>query len=154
MCIALSTNPAAESSRCAGIDQRDDPPFLTTAAVARLSGLSSHTIALHARDGRLRSVRIGNYRFFATDNVRLWIDARRRKRLGVELPGALDPDSRLTVREREIVGHILRGAKTRDIAASLGIAVQTVHAHLRHIRLKLGVHRIRDVVGRFAIVEG
>jgi len=48
-------------------------------------------------------------------------------------------DRRLTTREREIVYLIYLARGTREIAATLGIRVQTAKNHLRNIFRKLGI---------------
>jgi HD-GYP domain-containing protein (c-di-GMP phosphodiesterase class II) len=48
------------------------------------------------------------------------------------------PES-LTVREREVLALVARGATNRVVAQSLGISTKTVNAHLEHIFTKLGV---------------
>jgi DNA-binding NarL/FixJ family response regulator len=46
---------------------------------------------------------------------------------------------RLTPREREIVHHVCRGMKNKEIAESLSITAGTVKVHLMHIFEKTGV---------------
>jgi len=43
----------------------------------------------------------------------------------------------LAPREREILGHISRGASNKDIGRALGIAETTVKIHVQHILRKL-----------------
>ena len=43
---------------------------------------------------------------------------------------------KLTPREKEIVVRVARGERRKQIAADLGISVNTVWAHLQRIRLK------------------
>jgi DNA-binding NarL/FixJ family response regulator len=47
-------------------------------------------------------------------------------------------DEPLTVREVEILRHLPRGNRNRDIAEKLLIAEETVKSHLKHIKAKLG----------------
>jgi DNA-binding NarL/FixJ family response regulator len=47
---------------------------------------------------------------------------------------------RLTSREREVLGLIIKGFKGKDIAERLGISEKTVAKHREHIRKELGVH--------------
>lgn len=49
------------------------------------------------------------------------------------------PDTSLTSRELEIVGHLADGDSNRDIARRLTISEATVKSHLVHIFGKLGV---------------
>ena len=69
-------------------------------------------------------------------------------------PGALAPllleAYGLTQRERELVGHLLRGASTRDIAAELGISGYTVQEHFKRIFDKLGVRTRIELMARIS----
>lgn len=46
----------------------------------------------------------------------------------------------LTSRERDVVRLLAQGKRNKEIAGNLGIAQQTVQAHIKSIFLKLGVH--------------
>ncbi|MFJ3922267.1 LuxR C-terminal-related transcriptional regulator [Streptomyces sp. NPDC090022] len=54
----------------------------------------------------------------------------------------------LSPREREVLGHVARMLSTEEVAAELGLSVNTVKTHLRGIYHKLGVSRRRDAVER------
>jgi DNA-binding CsgD family transcriptional regulator len=64
--------------------------------------------------------------------------------------GGLSPEFiekyKLTRREAEVTEVMLRGKSDREIATLLEIALNTVHAHLKHIYKKTGVR------GRFALM--
>ena len=45
----------------------------------------------------------------------------------------------LTAREAEVLEHVGRGLKNREIASTMNIALKTVEAHVERIRMKLGV---------------
>jgi DNA-binding CsgD family transcriptional regulator len=60
--------------------------------------------------------------------------------LGLLLPlDTLETPPELTPREREVLCWLATGKTDPDIAALLGISVRTVHKHLEHIYVKLGV---------------
>ena len=57
---------------------------------------------------------------------------------GEKLPRGLMRAS-LTPREREVLGHLLRGATNKDIAADLGRSLKTVELHVSRVLKKLGL---------------
>jgi DNA-binding CsgD family transcriptional regulator len=68
----------------------------------------------------------------------------RRRRVGSA--------SRLTLREREILGVVADGATNGEVAAMLGISPQTVRKHLENAYEKLGVHNRTGAVA--ALLDG
>jgi DNA-binding NarL/FixJ family response regulator len=73
-------------------------------------------------------------RFFAG------VTGRRAAAAGVS------PIDRLTDREREVFELIGRGLGTRAIARQLRVAVKTVESHHAHIKEKLGLKSVRQLV--------
>jgi two-component system nitrate/nitrite response regulator NarP len=51
-----------------------------------------------------------------------------------------DPTAELTTRERALLSALARGLANKDLAAELGISVNTVKFHLRNLYDKLGVN--------------
>lgn len=51
----------------------------------------------------------------------------------------------LTDREREVLGHVLKGRLNKQIAADLGIHERTVKLHRTGITTKLGVHSVAEL---------
>lgn len=59
----------------------------------------------------------------------------------------------LTARERRVLQLIAEGRTTKEIAADLGRAIETVRAHRKNLMTKLGIHKQTDLV-RYAVREG
>lgn len=68
-------------------------------------------------------------------------------------PGALNDQTSLSPREREILQLIAEGKSTKDIAFTLDISTKTVETHRRQIMLKLKLDSIAELT-RYAIREG
>jgi len=56
----------------------------------------------------------------------------------------------LTTREREAMGHLLRGLTSREIAQEMGISPNTVKAFFRLVMTKMGVSTRAGLIGRVA----
>jgi DNA-binding CsgD family transcriptional regulator len=57
---------------------------------------------------------------------------------------------RLAPRERDVVGRLISGASTRDIALGTGLTVSTVNTYLKRIFAKVGVHSRLELVARLS----
>ena len=55
----------------------------------------------------------------------------------------------LTPREQQILTHLARGYRSKEVAEELGISVQTVLTHIRNIYEKLQVRSRAEAVARF-----
>jgi RNA polymerase sigma factor (sigma-70 family) len=53
---------------------------------------------------------------------------------------------RLTVREREVMDHVVAGRQNREIAALMGISARTVEVYKARLMDKLDVRRVADLV--------
>ena len=58
----------------------------------------------------------------------------------------LAENHRLTVREREVLGHLYMGKTNPEIAAELYISVNTVKKHIKNIYDKMGINSRMEVV--------
>ncbi len=56
--------------------------------------------------------------------------------------------AQLTDQERLVLAQLMRTARYQDIAGSMGISINTVRTHIRHIYRKLGVKKRKDAVAR------
>jgi DNA-binding CsgD family transcriptional regulator len=54
----------------------------------------------------------------------------------------------LTAREREAIGHLLRGLTSKEIAQEMGISPNTVKAFFRLVMTKMGVSTRAGLIGR------
>jgi DNA-binding NarL/FixJ family response regulator len=73
---------------------------------------------------------------------------------GFELDSAAaDDGAELTPRERQILQLIAQGNSNKDIAALLGVSVNTVSVHRNNLMHKLDVHRTAELV-MYAIRKG
>jgi two-component system nitrate/nitrite response regulator NarP len=60
-----------------------------------------------------------------------------------------DPTAELTARERALLSALARGLANKDLAAELGISVNTVKFHLRNLYDKLGVNSRAQAIAFF-----
>jgi len=61
---------------------------------------------------------------------------------------ALLASTPLTPRERDVVGRLVAGHSTREIATNTGLTVATVNTYLKRIFAKLGVHSRVELLAR------
>lgn len=66
---------------------------------------------------------------------------------GVDVQAML-ANTPLTPRERDVVGRLVSGHSTRDIASATGLTVATVNTYLKRIFAKLGVHSRVELLAR------
>jgi two-component system response regulator DctR len=59
----------------------------------------------------------------------------------------------LTQREREVLGHILSGLTSKQIARELNVSPRTVEAHRKNLLRKLGIGSIKDLMLQLASPE-
>ncbi len=74
-----------------------------------------------------------------------YVDQRRKS--------VVDPVTRLSPREREVVQLLSEGKSTRDIANLLCLSIKTVESHRRNVMQKLNIDSIAELT-KFAIQEG
>lgn len=96
---------------------------------------------------------LANNRTFFTARAAEMLLTDFTERVATEAPAAVNPQSRLTPREREIVQMLAEGKSSKEVAAVLGISVKTAETHRANIMRKLQVHSISELV-RYAIRNG
>jgi FixJ family two-component response regulator len=65
-----------------------------------------------------------------------------------ETDGTAELFSRLTPREREVLGELLEGMRNKQIAAALGAAEKTIKVHRARVLQKMGVRSIAELASR------
>ena len=88
---------------------------------------------------------------FPNDDLLAAVDAAlARSRAALEahrdVRSARERLARLTPRERQVADCLVRGLRSKQIAAELGTAVKTVDVHRSRVMEKLGVDSIADLV--------
>jgi DNA-binding NarL/FixJ family response regulator len=97
----------------------------------------------------IREVHAGN--FFLSPAVSSFVVTDY---LGRETAPSPPPASRvLTSREREVLQLIAEGLTSKEIAARLGLATNTVRVHRNKLMAKLDIHKETDLV-RYAVKQG
>jgi DNA-binding NarL/FixJ family response regulator len=71
----------------------------------------------------------------------------------IDLPRGRDDDAPLTSREREVLGLVVDGLTSREIASRLLISLKTVEAHRANLMRKLDVSNVAQLV-RLALDRG
>jgi DNA-binding NarL/FixJ family response regulator len=61
-----------------------------------------------------------------------------------------DGTSLLSDREREVLGHLTKGYRYKDIADKLGISIETVKVHIKRIYEKLHIRSKSELIERFS----
>jgi two-component system response regulator NreC len=137
-------------------------------AAQRIIASSPHTgvlmVSMHADDGHIaQALRIGarGYIVKNVEDIHLVSAIRRVVAGDLVFPAAIIqqrehkvPLARaLSTRELEIVQFIAEGKSNKQIAAQLGLSVNTVAAHRGNIMKALRVHKTADLV-KYAIRHG
>jgi len=68
--------------------------------------------------------------------------------------GRLTEDEELTPRQQEILEHLARGMLYKEIAAALGVSLETVNNHIRQIYRKLHIRSRSQAVAKFFAGRG
>lgn len=71
-----------------------------------------------------------------------------------QAPRGPDPAAGLTAREREILDLLVQGFRYREIGERLGISLDTVRTHIRHIYEKMQVQSRTEATSRYLRWEG
>jgi two-component system, NarL family, response regulator NreC len=109
--------------------------------------LTKATAGSHVAEA-VRRVHAG--RLYLSPDVAPLVAQRRPHRRGAVVPRSA---ASLTQHERQVLQLIVEGRTTREIAADLGRAVETVRSHRRNLMAKLGVHKETTLV-RVAVALG
>ncbi|PZR05213.1 MAG: DNA-binding response regulator [Archangium gephyra] len=128
------------------LSMHDELLFAPRAVRAGASGYVMKEAATHALIAAIRVVLAGG----------LWVSPRVREQLS-QPEHTLPPDTlrelplhALTAREREVFSLLGRGLGTKAIAAELGISAKTIETYRAHIKEKLGIDSLSELIVRAA----
>ncbi|WES64684.1 helix-turn-helix transcriptional regulator [Microbacter sp. GSS18] len=147
-----SPGATAQLARMTGAPHAGDPLTIVHALVAGARRFARGEIGLMPRirvrtaDGVwliLSAAPLGGTADRAGDVVVTIEEARPQ-----EVIGLVADAFGLTARERDVVGMVLRGSDTKEIAAALHVSPYTVQDHLKSIFDKAGVASRRELVAR------
>ena len=71
---------------------------------------------------------------------------RARRAEASALDGLRSRYETLTAREREVMGHVVRGLMNKQVAGELGLSEITVKIHRGSVMRKMGVRTLADLV--------
>jgi DNA-binding CsgD family transcriptional regulator len=120
------------------------PVALASLANAVRRGTSQPRVQVPARSGGWLSVHGSVAKGLEQGNVALIIEPEQRAGVAPELCAAYS----LTRREQDVLGAVLRGSSTKQIAAELGISGWTVRDHVRAVFAKVGVQSRPELAAR------
>lgn len=123
--------------------------FIQQALDARAHGYLTKTEEADTLVRAIKEVMAGGAYFSKEVQSRIVVDSKGARLKGVPCTRA----STLTATERQVMGYLAQGMNVRMIAQHMNRAHKTVANHVDHIREKLEIHNMVDLV-RFAIREG
>lgn len=132
-----------------GLGPADRLPAVVFAVAARVRAASESDLPMArahvpTSDGQWLAVHGTRLDGEGEHRIAVIIDAARPADLAPVIASAY----RLTERERDVAGLVLRGLLTRDIAARLHLSPHTVQDHLKAVFAKTGVHSRRELAAR------
>lgn len=131
------------------ITQHDDKEYVFPVIESGASGLISKAGASSELASGIRAVYNGDS--FLSPSVAKLLVENYQQTAGDRTH--LDPYSRLTEREREILKLLAEGFGTQEIAEMLVITRKTVEGHKTNLMAKLGIHNKIDLV-KYALRRG
>lgn len=89
------------------------------------------------------------------DAVQLALSRDRERRAGTREADKVAANyAKLTLREREVLAHVIAGSRNKRIAAELGITEATVKLHRSHIMQKMRAQTLVDLVRITDLLSG
>lgn len=87
--------------------------------------------------------------FLANLTPRLLLKLHDSSKMDEEIKRKIEERSSLTVREKEILGMLLKGKSNKEISDLMCVSTETVKSHLQNIYRKLGVKSRMEVLALF-----
>ncbi|HEY1775099.1 MAG TPA: response regulator transcription factor [Solirubrobacteraceae bacterium] len=121
----------------------DDEDTAVKALRAGAVGFVSKDLEIGPLTRALQGALVGEAAITRQLGMRLIDELYRQSEPGPRLRPA---GGELTAREWQVLDLLIDGAGTTDIAESLGLAVETVRSHIKHVLRKLGVRTRQEAV--------
>jgi DNA-binding NarL/FixJ family response regulator len=140
--VVAALTASHPSVRVLVLSMRDEFLFAERALRAGASGYIMKHEAIRDLLTAVRRVAAGKIYVSERVSERFFAGVAGRRAADAGVP----PYDRLTDREREVFTLIGRGLGTRAIARQLEVAVKTIESHHAHIKEKLGLKSVRQLV--------
>jgi DNA-binding NarL/FixJ family response regulator len=141
--IARELRRQLPSTRMVFCSITDDEDTAVKALRAGAVGFVSKDLEIGPLSRALRGALVGEAAITRQLGMRLIDELYRQSEPGPRLRPA---GGELTGREWQVLDLLIDGSGTADIAESLGLAVETVRSHIKHVLRKLGVRTRQEAV--------
>nr|WP_154893437.1 helix-turn-helix transcriptional regulator [Paenibacillus xylanexedens] len=119
---------------------------LSSAASSELAAKSPSKVCIQLLDGRYLVLHASRMQqMIGPDQIAV----RLEQAMPEDLLPLLAESHGLSVRERELLGYVLRSYSSKEIAAAMNISAYTVQDHLKSIFAKTSVYSRRELIWYF-----
>lgn len=139
----------APATKAIILSLHDTKPVVLEALAAGARGYLTKDLAVQTVIEAVREVYAGRY-YLSPRIAHFVIEDAVREKKGARKASS---EPALTGQERRVLQLIAEGHSNKEIAATMDLAVNTIHAHRHHLAVKLDIHKQADLV-HYAIKEG
>jgi DNA-binding CsgD family transcriptional regulator len=102
------------------------------------------------RLGALRIARIFHTRYPQAVEASIAVRIQRQEQTLLKFVDALS-DQRLTPKQREVAVGLAKGSSNREIAAAMGVSINTVAYHIKELFLRLDAHDRQQMIAKVLV---